>query len=114
MTSIILKCTLWATIWSTNGNMNVLEEMTFTADEETQTRQLSDSQELTIQRYADFVSITLTRPPTEKEKEVFASFKHDYPLINVVVARSSGTLVQNNQLDSVEVGSKEYFISCKY
>ncbi|OQW51007.1 MAG: hypothetical protein A4S09_10755 [Proteobacteria bacterium SG_bin7] len=111
--SLVLKCTLWATMWVNNGSMKIIEDIKIESEESTITRQLK-SQELTVQRYADFVSISLTRPPTKDEKETFASFKHDYPLENIVVARTSGTLTQNNKSDSVEVGSKEYFVSCKY
>ncbi len=113
--SLIVKCTLWATMWLNNGNIKVIEEIEIKAEEETvPTRQLENSQELSIQRYGDFVSISLTRPPTSEEKKTFASFRPGYDIVDIVVARTSGTLNQNDQSDLVELGTKEYFISCKY
>ncbi|MEK6627584.1 MAG: hypothetical protein AABY53_03070 [Bdellovibrionota bacterium] len=113
-TPTLITCTLWASMWLNNGTMKILEEIKLDSVENTVTRSLVNVEQLEIQRYADFISILISRPPTEKEKEVFASFKHKYPLQYVTVARTSGSLDSSNSQSSVELGTKEYSVICKY
>ncbi len=111
----VMKCTVWETMWVTQtANHQVISEISLTADEDGHDLPLRAGQNLHISRYADWVSLAILRAPSESEKDIFAAKKLNYPLKQIVVAMSSGSLNVGQTNETVDLGSRDYFIRCQY
>ncbi len=111
-----LNCTVWETMWSSqSGKPEVVQHLQLVGDEDAVNEGLKNNLTLTVERYADAVSMYIHRPANQREKEIWTKNLpvDTIPLDTVRIASASGSLKVGHN-STLEMGAYNYYVLCKY
>lgn len=109
-------CNLWSTMYlNADGKARIDETIVLGHAEDVIERKLKNEYLLYINKHYDFISISIKRPMTDDERKRLESLSVDVNFNKeVVVASASGVLRADQKLDTLDLGSRDYYVSCSY